>query len=82
MPEFIKPDPIRPGGPLEESSLFEEKVVGGKTTGFRDPDGNSYFFNNGEELVHIKNSTGGRNTFIRVNGEDIPFETWKSQYGK
>jgi|GEM_PF-2550786 len=72
----------RPGGALPEWQLFEEKVhmIDGKqkTVGFNDPEGKYYRLEDDEQLVHIKSEDGaGRETFIRKNGQDIPFETWK-----
>jgi len=73
-----------PGGPLPEWQLFQEKIqtIDGnqKVVGFEAPDGHFYPLENGEELVHIKSEDGSkRETFIRTNGRDIPFETWKQQ---
>ena len=72
----------RPGEALKEWQLFEEKVhmVDGKqkTVGFNDSEGKYYQLEDDEQLVHIKSEDGAdRKTFIRKNGQDIPFETWK-----
>ncbi|MDP4008475.1 MAG: hypothetical protein Q8P68_04770 [Candidatus Peregrinibacteria bacterium] len=74
--------PELPGGAMPEWQLFQEKIhlVDGKqkVVGFNDADGNYYPLAEGEELVHIKSADGvGRDTFIRKDGQTIPFETWK-----
>ena len=74
--------PERPGGALPQWQLFEQKVhlVDGKqkVVGFNAPDGKYCLLAEGEELVHIKSESGsGRNTFIRKNEQDIPFDEWK-----
>ena len=74
--------PELPGGPMPEWQLFEQKVhmVDGKqkVVGFNAPDGKYYPLGENEELVHIKSADGhGRDTFVRKDGQDIPFETWK-----
>lgn len=67
---------------MPEWQLFEQKVhvVDGKqkVVGFTDPEGTYYPLEDGEELVHIKSENGmDRETFIRKDGREIPFETWK-----
>jgi len=68
-----------PGGALPEWQLFQEKVhlVDGKqkVVGFNSPDGKYYPLAEGEELVHIKSESGSsRDTFIRKDGQEIPFD--------
>ncbi len=70
-------------GAMQDWQLFEVKIhtVDGKpkAVGFNAPDGKYYPLEADEELVHIKREDDrGRNTFIRKNGADVPFETWKS----
>lgn len=70
-------------GAMQDWQLFEQKIQikngGQKVVGFNAPDGKYYPLEEGEELVHIKTKDGkGRNTFVRKNGTDISFETWKS----
>lgn len=70
--------PERPGGALPESQLFQLKVRDGKPIGFTAPDERYYPLQEGEELVQILNENkSARDTFIRKDGQDIPFETWK-----
>ncbi|MFC1617675.1 hypothetical protein ACFL2B_00165 [Patescibacteria group bacterium] len=71
----------RPGGPLDESHLYEQKVssVDGEqeVTGFNAPDGSHYSFNDGEQLVHKQKEDGsGRETFVRWQNADIPVNDW------
>ena len=68
-----------PGEGLEDWQAFDLRVDGEqKSVGFKDPDGNYYPLGEGEELVHIKKADDmGRDTFIRKDGTDIPFEEWK-----
>lgn len=70
-------------GAMQDWQLFEQKIQikdgEQKVVGFNAPDGKYYPLEEGEELVHIKSKDEkGRNTFIRKNGADVPFETWKS----
>lgn len=69
-------------GVVSEWELFRKDVrtVEGeqKVVGFYDHEGTYYPLEDGEELVHIKSeSSADRETFIRKDGYDIPFETWK-----
>lgn len=71
-----------PGEPMKTWRQFLETVreVDGepKVVGFHAPDGKYYALGKNEQLVHIQTGDGtDRNTFIRQNGQDIPFETWK-----
>ncbi len=75
-------DRKRPGEPLPEWQLFEEKtkIVDGqiKVIGFSDSDGKYYPLQEDEGLVHIKSEDDAdRKTFISKNGQNIPFEIWK-----
>lgn len=74
--------PELPGDPLPGWRLFEEKVhmVDGKqrVVGFNVPDRKYYPLGENEELVHTKSADGhSRDTFIRKDGQDTPFEIWK-----
>ena len=65
--------PERPGGALPEHMLYEEKKEG-----FRDPEGNSWLFNEGESLAHIQQDEGGRATYVKLSdGTLVPVEVWK-----
>ena len=74
-----------PGKGAADWRLFEikQQTVGGepKVVGFNEPAGNYYKLGEGEELVQIQTADGmSRDTFIRKDSTDIPFEEWKEGY--
>jgi hypothetical protein len=66
----------RPGGKIAEWQLYEVKVG----EGYSNPEGHFFRFTNGEELVHVRNESGSRDTFVRLaDGSQIPIKEWEAQ---
>ena len=77
----MNPDGRRPGEGLSEESLWESRVnqSTGKMEGVKDPEGNLYPFNNGEQFTQIGES-GSRQPFvIEKDGKQTPFQEWKDK---
>jgi hypothetical protein len=72
--------PERPSFERPQWALYQNHVGPDmRQDGFTDPEGTWYAFGNGEELAHMQNDEGGRDTYVKLaDGTLVPVNTWKA----
>lgn len=73
---------VRPGGPLPQWNLFEDRMAlattGAVSVGTRTSDGRYHSFNNGEQMVYVRQGSD-RVPMVRLNdGREVSFNVWES----